>query len=197
MNSKSAIFGSKKFAFGRCNSRALFQPRGLNLLNPIWAPLFRSLVDPLPVGVFWWNLGLSESISWTQNLQFLGPKNYRLARATAAHFSCPNAAFNSSWCNFLTDLFSFLVSGHMKIAIWLIWTWCSTLMEPLFCFSVNSWYGLLNEWNHCFATLCWKSERVENEANAIFFDWKIADLKFSIWTLKPPNFVQKLSREVG
>ena len=48
-----------------------------------------------------------------------------------------------------------------------------------------------------FYRLRWKSERVENEANAIVFDWKIADLKFRIWTSKPPNFVQKLPREVG
>ena len=48
-----------------------------------------------------------------------------------------------------------------------------------------------------FYRLSWKSERVENEANAIVFDRKIADLKFSIWTFKPPNFIQKLPREVG
>ena len=48
-----------------------------------------------------------------------------------------------------------------------------------------------------FYRLRWKSERVENEANAIVFDLQIADLKFRIWTFKPPNFVQKLPREVG
>ena len=45
--------------------------------------------------------------------------------------------------------------------------------------------------------LRWKSAEVDNEAKAIVFDWKIADLKFSIWTFKPPNFIQNLPREVG
>ena len=45
--------------------------------------------------------------------------------------------------------------------------------------------------------LRWKSAEVDNEANAIVFDLQIADLKFRIWTFKPPNFVQKRPREVG
>ena len=48
-----------------------------------------------------------------------------------------------------------------------------------------------------FYRLRWKSAEVDNEANAIVFDQKIADLKFSIWALRPPNFIQKIPREVG
>ena len=39
--------------------------------------------------------------------------------------------------------------------------------------------------------LRWKSAEVDNEANAIVFDRKIVDLKFSIWTFKPPKFHPK------
>ena len=48
-----------------------------------------------------------------------------------------------------------------------------------------------------FYRLSWKSERVENEANVIVFEQKISDLKFSIWNLKPQNFIEKFPREVG
>ena len=42
-----------------------------------------------------------------------------------------------------------------------------------------------------------KSARVENKANVIDSHPKIVDLKFIIWNLKPPSFVQKILQEVG
>ena len=64
--------------------------------NPIWGPkksnlstLFRALVGPLLEGVFGRNLGVSKSIWWTSNLQFLGWNQSRLARFQLAHFSYP------------------------------------------------------------------------------------------------------------
>ena len=45
--------------------------------------------------------------------------------------------------------------------------------------------------------LRWKSSEVDNEANAIVFEQKIADLKLSIWTLTSQTFIEKISREVG
>ena len=81
LNFKSTIFRSKTIAFASLSTSALFQR------SRCWVPLFGALVNPLTEGVFGRNLGVSKSIWWTSNLQFLGRNQSRLPHFQIVHFS--------------------------------------------------------------------------------------------------------------